>query len=110
MSLSAPARGRRGRRAPEGPRASFRQLLPFLAEHKGTLVVVAVLSILGAGATLVQPLLVGQVISRVQQSLPLGALVWLLVGFVVLSSLISGTSTTCCSARAPPWCTPHDGD
>ncbi|MDI9892022.1 ABC transporter ATP-binding protein [Microbacterium sp. IEGM 1404] len=90
MSSSAPARGRRGRRAPEGPRASFRQLLPFLAEHKGTLVVVGVLSILGAGATLVQPLLVGQVITRVQQSLPLGALVWLLVGFVVLSSLISG--------------------
>ena len=90
MSLSAPARGRRGRRAPEGPRASFRQLLPFLTEHTRTLVVVAVLSVLGAGATLVQPLLVGQVISRVQQSLPLGALVWLLIGFVVLSSLISG--------------------
>ncbi|WP_369622424.1 hypothetical protein, partial [Pseudoalteromonas distincta] len=72
------------------PRASFRQLLPFLAEHTRTLVVVGVLSILGAGATLVQPLLVGQVISRVQQSVPLGALVWLLVGFVVLSSLISG--------------------
>ncbi len=90
MSLSAPARGRRGRRAPVGPRASFRQLLPFLAEHTRTLIVVGVLSILGAGATLVQPLLVGQVISRVQQSAPLGALVWLLVGFVVLSSLISG--------------------
>ncbi|MFZ8294612.1 hypothetical protein ACO1LH_13840, partial [Staphylococcus aureus] len=45
MSLSAPARGRRGRRAPEGPRASFRQLLPFLAEHTRTLVVVGVLSI-----------------------------------------------------------------
>ncbi len=90
MSLSAPARGRRGRRAPEGPRASFRQLLPFLTEHTRTLVVVGVLSILGAGATLVQPLLVGQVISRVQASVPLGALVWLLVGFVVLSSVISG--------------------
>jgi ATP-binding cassette subfamily B protein len=90
MSLSAPARGRRGRRAPEGPRASFRQLLPFLAEHTRTLVAVGVLSVLGAAATLVQPLLVGQVISRVQASVPLGALVWLLVGFVVLSSLISG--------------------
>jgi len=90
MSSPAPARGRRGRRTPEGPRASFRQLLPFLLEHKRTLVVVAVLSVIGAGATLVQPLLVGQVISRVQASVPLGALVWLLVGFVVLSSLISG--------------------
>lgn len=90
MSFPAPARGRRGRRAPEGPRASFRQLVPFLLEHKRTLVVVAVLSVLGAAATLVQPLLVGEVISRVQASVPLGALVWLLVGFVVLSSVISG--------------------
>jgi len=90
MSFPAPARGRRGRRAPEGPRASFRQLVPFLLEHKRTLVVVAVLSVLGAAATLAQPLLVGEVISRVQSSVPLGALVWLLVGFVVLSSVISG--------------------
>lgn len=90
MSVPAPARGRRGRRVPGGPRASFRQLLPFLLEHKRTLVVVAVLSVLGAAATLVQPLLVGEVITRVQNTVPLGALVWLLVGFVVLSSLISG--------------------
>lgn len=90
MSSPAPARGRRGRRTPEGPRASFRQLLPFLLEHKRTLVVVAVLSVLGAAATLAQPLLVGQVIARVQNSVPLGALVWLLVAFVVLSSVISG--------------------
>lgn len=90
MSVPAPARGRRGRRPAEGPRASFRQLLPFLFEHSRTLIVVAVLSVLGAGATLVQPVLVGEVISRVQQSVPLGALVWILVGFVVLSSIISG--------------------
>ncbi|MCG7416409.1 ABC transporter ATP-binding protein/permease [Microbacterium sp. ACRRU] len=80
----------RSRRATEGPRASVRQLLPFLLEHTRALVVVAVLSVLGAGATLVQPVLVGEVISRVQESIPLGPLVWLLVGFVVLSSLISG--------------------
>ncbi|MCT2086573.1 ABC transporter ATP-binding protein/permease [Microbacterium enclense] len=90
MSLPAPARGRRGRRDAEGPRASVRQLLPFLREHTRALVVVAVLSVLGAGATLVQPLLVGQVIARVQESVPLGALVWLLIGFVILSSIISG--------------------
>jgi ATP-binding cassette, subfamily B, bacterial len=91
MSASAPTRGRRGRRAqPDGPRASFRQLLPFLFEHRGVLVVVAVLSILGAGATLVQPLLVGEVIGRVQENESLGALIWLVVGFVVVSSIISG--------------------
>ena len=86
-----PARSRRrGRRAPEGPRATFRQLLPFLFEHKRTLVVVAILSVLGAGATLAQPLLVGQVIQRVQIGETLGILVWLLVAFVVIASVISG--------------------
>lgn len=91
---SAPARGRRGRRrrgkTDEGPRATFSQLLPFLFEHKSTLIVVSVLSVLGSIATLVQPLLVGQVIERVQQNLDLGLLLWALVGFVVLSSLITG--------------------
>ncbi|MBD3941905.1 ATP-binding cassette domain-containing protein [Microbacterium sp. NEAU-LLC] len=88
---TAPARGRRTRRGKqEGPRATFRQLLPYLFEHKGTIAVVVVLSILSAGASLVQPLLVGQVITRVQQNLDLGLLVWALVGFVILGSLISG--------------------
>ena len=90
----APAKGRgiRNRRgkAEEGPRASFGQLLPYIFEHKGTLVAVAVLSVLGAVATLVQPLLVGQVIERVQDEEGLGLLVWALVGFVVVGSLISG--------------------
>ena len=90
---SARAKGRgRGRRgaADEGPRASFGQLLPYIFEHKATLVAVAVLSVLGSVATLVQPLLVGQVIERVQNNLDLGILIWALVGFVVVGSLISG--------------------
>ncbi len=96
MSVDAPTREastptrRRGRKAPEGPRATFRQLLPFIFEHKRTLVVVAVLSVLGAVATLAQPLLVGEVIERVQVGDTLGALVWVLIALVVVSSLISG--------------------
>ena len=90
MSDTTRTRGRSRRPQPEGPRATFRQLLPFLFEHKRVLVVVAILSVLGAGATLVQPLLVGQIIERVQKEVPLGILVWLLVGFVVVSSVISG--------------------
>ncbi|WP_243230818.1 ABC transporter ATP-binding protein [Microbacterium sp. CIAB417] len=90
MSRTAPAR-RRGRGAPQdGPRATFRQLLPFLFEHKRTLVVVAVLSVFGAATSLVQPLLVGQVIEAVQSDGTIGVLVWLLVGFVIVSSIISG--------------------
>lgn len=87
-------RARRGRsrrgKAEEGPRATFSQLLPYLFEHKRTLAVVVVLSILSAGASLIQPLLVGQVITRVQENLDLGLLIWALVGFVLLASLISG--------------------
>jgi len=84
-------RGIRPRRGKvDGPRATFRQLLPYLFEHKGTIAVVVVLSILSAGASLVQPLLVGQVITRVESNLDLGLLVWALVGFVILGSIISG--------------------
>ena len=90
MSRTAPAR-RRGRGAQQdGPRATFRQLLPFLFEHKRTLIVVAVLSVIGAATSLVQPLLVGQVIEAVQSDTGIGIVVWLLVGFVVVSSVISG--------------------
>ncbi len=89
--MSIPVRGRRGRGTPsEGPRATFRQLLPFLLEHRGVLLIVAVLSVLGAAATLGQPLVVGQLIDRVQQGRDLGPLVWLVVGLVVASSIISG--------------------
>lgn len=82
-------RGLRRRPSDDGPRASLRQLLPFLLEHKGVLVAVTVLSILGALATLGQPLVVGQLIERVQAQTPLGWLVWALIALVILSSIIS---------------------
>lgn len=74
----------------EGPRAKFSQLLPYLFEHKAVLSVVIVLSVLGAAASLAQPLLVSQVIDIVGKQQPLGGLVWLLVILVVVSALISG--------------------
>ncbi|MDF1479087.1 ABC transporter ATP-binding protein [Leifsonia sp. H3M29-4] len=84
---------RRGMFAPKndtGPRARFSQLLPYLAEHKGVLSVVIALSIIGAAASLAQPLLVSQVITVVQAGDALGMLVWALVGLVVASAIISG--------------------
>ena len=74
----------------DGPRATFSQLLPYLTEHRRILGVVIGLSVLGAAASLAQPLLVSQVITVVQKSEPLGMLVWVLVGLVVVSGLISG--------------------
>lgn len=92
-TMSAPATSRRrGRRAEpeEGPRARLSQLLPYIFEHKAVVVLIVVLSIAGAIATLVQPLLVGQVIERVQAEAPLGLLVWAIVALVVVASVITG--------------------
>ncbi|TFC79022.1 ABC transporter ATP-binding protein [Cryobacterium cheniae] len=81
--------GRRGADA-GGPRATFSQLVPYLLEHKKVLGFVVVLSVLGAAASLAQPLLVSQVITIVQEGDALGGLVWALVALVVVSALISG--------------------
>lgn len=78
------------RKPEEGPRARFTQLLPYLFEHKRVLGVVVVLSIIGAGASLTQPVIVGQVISLVQAGDPLGGVVWLIVGLVAATAIISG--------------------
>ena len=51
---------------------------------------VVVLSILGAAASLAQPLLVSQVITVVEHGDSLGSLVWVLIGLVVAAGLISG--------------------
>lgn len=73
-----------------GEKASFSQLMPYLLEHRRVLSFVIVLSVLGAGASLAQPLLVGQVITIVGDGKTLGYLVWLLIGLVVASALITG--------------------
>ena len=86
----SPRRTRFGGKADEGPRGTFRQLLPYLAEHRPVLAVVIVLSLAGAAASLAQPVLVSQVIGVVQSGRPLGSLVWLLIGLVVAAALLSG--------------------
>jgi ATP-binding cassette subfamily B protein len=73
-----------------GPRAKFSNLFPYLLEHRRVLVIVVILSVIGAAATLGQPLLVSQVITRVTEGDTMGLLVWALVGLVVASALISG--------------------
>ncbi len=77
------------RRAETGPRATIGQLLPYLFEKRGLLAVVIVLSVLGAAASLAQPLLVSQVITQVQDGAMLGPLVWLLVVLVVVAGLLT---------------------
>lgn len=72
------------------PKAKFSQLLPYLGEHRRALTVAVVLSVLGAAASLAQPLLVGQVITRVTEGELLGPLVWILVSLVALAAILSG--------------------
>ncbi|MGL3201119.1 MULTISPECIES: ABC transporter transmembrane domain-containing protein [Curtobacterium] len=74
----------------DGPRASFGRLLSYLFENKPAMVVIIVLSVLGAGASLAQPLLVNQVITAVQSGRTLSVLVWLLVGLVIVAGLLNG--------------------
>lgn len=91
MTDTASRRGSRfGAPTDDGPRGTFRQLLPYLAEHRSVLIGVVALSLAGAAASLAQPLLVSQVIGVVEKKDPLGALVWLLVGLVVAAGLLSG--------------------
>ena len=93
MSMGFGLRGRRSRATPQeddGPRATFRQLLPFLAEHRRILSVVIALSMLGALTGLAQPLLVAQVISAVESGAALQGLVALLIGLVIVTALLSG--------------------
>ncbi|MBN9606037.1 MAG: ABC transporter ATP-binding protein [Actinomycetales bacterium] len=92
MSTSTPTRRSPfSRRPPEdGPRVGFRQLLPYLAEHRGVLAVVVVISLVASATTLVQPLLVSQVITLVGESKPLGMLVVGLVALVIVTALLQG--------------------
>lgn len=81
--FSRPGRG-------AGPRAGFKDLLPYLAPHRGILGFAIGLSVVGAAASLAQPLVVADLVRRVQAAAPLAALLWLLVGLLVLNGIISG--------------------
>lgn len=81
---------RREDAVPRGPRASLKQLIPYLLEQRGRFAFIAALSVAGALFSLAQPLLVGAVIERVQNSAPLDWLLWALLFFVLASALASG--------------------
>lgn len=89
-SVAAPSRGLLRRDREGGPRARFRDLLPYLTEHRGAIIAVIVLSVVGAVLSLAQPLLVQQVVVRVQRSQPLGGLIALVAGAVAIGAILSG--------------------
>lgn len=73
-----------------GPRASFRQLLPYLFEQRRLLALALALGIVGAVTSLVQPPLLGQVIARVEAGQALGALLVLLTAIVIVDAALGG--------------------
>jgi ATP-binding cassette subfamily B protein len=79
-----------GRPIDKGPKASFKTLIPYLAEHKKPLGIAIVLSLFGAGVSLAQPLVVGQLITAVQNQKPTTNLVIALMAVVVGSASSDG--------------------
>lgn len=79
-----------GRAVDKGPKASFKSLIPYLADHKKPLIVAVLLSTFGAGVSLAQPLVVGQLITAVQNQKPTTMLVVALVAIIFGSTASDG--------------------
>lgn len=88
MSMMGGGRRRLPGSVEKGPKASFKSLLPYLGEHKKPLGIAIVLSIIGAGISLAQPLVVGQLINAVQAQQPT------LMLAVALICIVIGSATT----------------
>ncbi|WP_329109975.1 ABC transporter ATP-binding protein/permease [Micromonospora sp. NBC_01699] len=75
---------------PTTRRVGLPALLPYLRAHRGTLLVVAVLSLLSAGAALVQPLLTREVLDALGAAQPVTLLVGLLIALLVVGAALDG--------------------
>ncbi|MDG2497293.1 MAG: ABC transporter ATP-binding protein [Aquiluna sp.] len=72
----------------KGPRAKLTDLVPYLKEHRKTLILALVLSVVGSLLALGQPLLIGQLITAVEQSLDITTLAIVIVVLVISSALV----------------------
>lgn len=88
--MSMAGRGRNLGPKDTGPKAKFSQLTPYLFEHKSALVVAIILSLIGAVVSLTQPLVVGQVITAVQNGEDVGQLALILVLVILGAGIASG--------------------
>jgi ATP-binding cassette subfamily B protein len=88
-------------------RGGVRALWPYVREHRRLLGAAAVFSIAAAALSLVQPVLVGRIITAVGDGAPLTGLVWALVGLLAAGAVSSPrSSTTCCNGPQRVWCSP----
>lgn len=75
---------------PPQTKARLADLLPLITRHRALLATAVLISLVASVATLVQPLVVGQVIQRVGSGELLGPMVWALVGLIVASGVLTG--------------------
>lgn len=71
-------------------RVGLPALLPYLRMHRGTLAVVAALSLFTAGAALVQPILIRTVLDGISASRPIAGAVAVLVALLLAGAAIDG--------------------
>jgi ABC-type multidrug transport system fused ATPase/permease subunit len=71
-------------------RVGLRALVPYLRRHRGTLAVVAVLSLIAALAALAQPVLVRRVLDGISAQRPIAEPVALLVRLLLLGAALGG--------------------
>lgn len=88
--MSMAGRGRNLGPKDTGPKAKFNQLTPYLLEHKAALSIAVVLSLIGAVVSLAQPLVVGQIITAVQEGQDVGQLAAILVVIIFGAGIASG--------------------
>lgn len=75
---------------PRGPRASLKELLPYLFEQRGALALALGLGVIGAATSLVQPVLLGQVIANVEAGRALAGLLWILTAIIIVDAVLAG--------------------
>ena len=73
----------------KGPRSSLKDLFPYLKPHRKALALALGLSVLGSALALAQPLLIGQLITAVEQSIGFGNLAIAIVALVITSALVN---------------------
>lgn len=73
----------------QGPRAKLKDLFPYLVDHKKALYLAVVLSVVASLMALAQPLLLGQLISAVEQNLSITNLAIALVALILVSAVVN---------------------
>ena len=84
------SRGNRPGKKDSGPKAKFSQLWPYMREQRRLLVFAVILSLLSASVNLAQPLVVGNIISTVQEGSDVIPLALILLGITLLSAVAGG--------------------